>query len=276
LWNAGSTAKDSTQLQGGSLSATSPAAAYSGFEQWNAKDYLREYYSGVMPDERFALEFLVESMRVLGRVPLALDVGSGPCVHHAFPLVPTTDEVHLADFVAGNREEIGAWLRRSKDAHDWSAFAAETLRLETGKRPTAAQVRARQEKTRKRIRDVLPVDIRATDPLGPAGRKRYALVTAHYCAEAISTDKAVFRSNVHNIASLVAPGGTLILSACGAADHYKVGDRRFPCSMATPEDVLSAFQREGFAALDLRVRQTPAHTAQGYSSVIFARGVARS
>jgi hypothetical protein len=67
----------------------------------------------------------------------------------------------------------------------------------------------------------------------------------------------------------------LILSACAAADHYKVGDRRFPCSMATPEDVLAAFQREGFTAVDLRVRQTPAHTAQGYSSVIFARGVAR-
>jgi NNMT/PNMT/TEMT family len=257
------------------LSATSPAASYSGFEEWNAKDYLREYYSEVMPDERFALEFLVESMRSLDRVPLALDIGSGPCVHHAFPLVPKTQEVHLADFVPGNRDEIASWLERSAEAHDWTPFAAETLRLESGKRPTPAQVRARQAKARERIREVLPVDIRAADPLGPSGRRHYRLVTAHYCAEAISIDKAVFRSNVHNIASLVAPGGTLILSACGAADHYKVGDRRFPCSMATPEDVLAAFQGEGFAALDLRVRLTPAHTAQGYSSVIFARGVAR-
>jgi NNMT/PNMT/TEMT family len=256
------------------LSATSTATTYSGFDDWNAKDYLREYYSEVMADERFALEFLVESMRAIGRVSLALDVGSGPCVHHAFPLVPKVQEVHLADYVSSNRAEITAWVSRSRDAHDWTQFAAETLRLETGRRVTAAQVKARQEKTRQGIRQVLPVDIRAADPLGPTGRNRYALVTAHYCAEAISTDKAVFRSNVHNIASLVAPGGTLIVSACGAADHYKVGDRRFPCSMATPEDVLSAFEREGFAALDLRVRQTPAHTAQGYSSVIFARAVA--
>jgi hypothetical protein len=80
------------------------------------------------------------------------------------------------------------------------------------------------------------------------------------------------QSNIHNIASLVAPAGSLIVSACGAADHYKVGTRRFSSSRATPEDVLSALQREGFASIDLRVRLTPSHTSQGYSSVIFARG----
>jgi len=253
------------------LSAILTAPAYSDFDQWQAKDYLREYYAEVMADERFALEFLVDSMRALPRLPLALDVGSGPCVHHLFPLVPKVARVHLADFVAGNREEIRLWLERSAEAHDWSAFAAETLRLETGKRPTAAQVQARERKTRARIDQVLPADIRATDPLGPSGRARYPLVTAHYCAEAISREKAAFRSNIRNIASLVAPGGTLILSACGAADHYRVGTRSFPSSRATPEDVLAAVQDEGFGALDLRVRQTPAHTAQGYSSVIFAR-----
>jgi hypothetical protein len=257
------------------LSATSPAVSYSGFEEWNAKEYLREYYSEVMTDERFALEFLVESARALDRLPLALDVGSGPCVHHAFPLVTKVKEVHLADYVAHNRDEIGLWLARANGAHDWKPFAAETLRLESGKRPSAAQIRAREEKARAAIRDVLHADIRRDDPLGPAFRGRYPLVTAHYCAEAISTDKAVFASNVHNIASLVAPRGMLILSACGAADHYRVGERNFPCSQATPDDVLGAFQREGFGSLDLRVRLTPAHTAQGYSSVIFARGTRR-
>ena len=39
------------------------------------------------------------------------------------------------------------------------------------------------------------------------------------------------------------------------------------------EDLLAALQREGFPALDLRVRLTPSHTAQGYGRVLFARGV---
>jgi hypothetical protein len=254
------------------LNASSTATAYSDFDQWNAKDYLREYYSELMADERFALEFLVDSVRAMGRIPLALDVGCGPCVHHVFPLVPKVKEVHLADFVASNRDEIRLWLERSEQAHEWTAFAAETLRLETGKRPTAAQVRAREQKARSCISEVLSADIRAADPLGPAARGRYPLVTAHYCAEAISTEKAVFRSNVHNISSLVAQGGTLIVSACGAADRYKVGERHFPASRATAEDVLSALQREAFGSIDLRVRLTPSHTTQGYSSVIFARG----
>jgi hypothetical protein len=258
---------------GGDLSATAIAPAYSDFDHWNAKDYLREYYSELMADERFALEFLVESLRSMAAVPLALDVGCGPCVHHVFPLVPKVKQVDLADFVASNREEIRLWLERSREAHDWTAFAAETLRLESGKRPTPAQVRARQQKARSRIREVLAADIRAADPLGPSARARYPLVTAHYCAEAISTENAVFRLNIRNIGSLVAPGGTLIASVCGAADHYKVGERHFPSSRATPHDVLSALEGEGFGAIDLRVRRTPSHTAQGYSSVIFARGV---
>jgi NNMT/PNMT/TEMT family len=258
------------------VSGASSAPSYSGFDAWDAKAYLREYYSSVMPDERYALEFLVDSMRGVGDLPLALDIGSGPCVHHAFPLVPKVREIHLADYVAGNREELQLWMARSRQAHDWTAFAAETLRLEQGKRPTAAQVRAREQQARARVSQVLPTDIRSADPLGPSRRGTYPLVTAHYCAEAISTDKAVFRSNVHNIASLLAPGATLIVSVCGSADHYKVGERRFPCSMASPGDVLSAFQQEGLVSMDLRVRLTPAHTTQGYSSVIFARGTKSS
>jgi hypothetical protein len=248
-------------------------AVYSEFDEWSAKDYLSEYYSSVMADERFALEFLVDSMRAMPSVPLGLDIGCGPCVHHVFPLLPKVQEVHLADYVAGNREQIRIWLDRSHAAHDWRPFATETLRLERGSPASGAEVRTRETLARARITEVLPTDIRAADPLGPARRSCYPLVTAHYCAEAISTERAVFHSNVHNIASLVANGGTLILSCCGAANHYKVGKRDFPCSMATPEDLLEAFQREGFSTLDLRVRLTPAHTEQGYSRVLFARGV---
>jgi hypothetical protein len=246
------------------------AIAYSSFDDWNATDYLSEYYGEVLEDERHALQFLADSLRGLAPVERALDVGCGPCVHHCFPLVPYAREIHCADFVAGNRDAITRWIDDAPGAHDWRAFAAQTLVCEGGDAGPDAIAR-RQDDTRKRLTRVMPVDVRASDPLGPAARAGYALVTSHYCAEAISTDKAVFRDNMENLASLVSPGGVLITSACGAADFYKVGARNFPCSGVTPHEVLSALTALGFRDIDLRIRSTPTHAEQGYASVVFAR-----
>ena len=250
--------------------STSATIEYSRFEDWDAKDYLSEYYSEILEDERHALQFLVDSLRGLPQVDRALNVGCGPCVHHCFPLVPHAREIHCADFVAGNREAITRWIERRPGAHDWSVFAAHTLICEGGEAAPDA-VAQRQSATRERMTSVMPVDVRATDPLGPAARGSYALVTSHYCAEAISTDKAVFRENMKNLATLVSPGGILITSTCGAADFYKVGTRSFPCSGVSAQDVLSSLLLLGFRDIDLRIRSTPTHAEQGYASVVFAR-----
>jgi hypothetical protein len=250
--------------------SASTAIEYSSFEDWNATDYLSEYYSEILEDERHALQFLVDSLRGLPEVDCALDAGCGPCVHHCFPLVPYAREIHCADFVAGNREAIARWIEHRPGAHDWSRFAAHTLVCEGGDSGMGA-VSRRENETRQRLTKVLPVDVRASDPLGFAARGRYPLVTSHYCAEAISTDKAVFRDNMKNLASLVSPGGLLITSACGAADFYKVGERSFPCSGVTAQEVLSSLLVLGFRDIDLRIRSTPSHAEQGYASVVFAR-----
>jgi len=247
-----------------------PNIEYSKFEDWNASDYLSEYYGEILDDERHALQFLADALRDVAIVDRALDIGCGPCVHHCFPLTPHAREIHCADFVAGNRDAITRWIEDGNGAHDWRAFAVHTLACE-GVDAGADAVARRQHETRKRITAVLAADVRAADPLGAAAREGYALVTSHYCAEAISTDKSVFRDNMKNLASLVAPGGILITSTCGAADFYKVGDRHFPCSGVTAQDVLSSLSTLGFRDIDLRIRSTPAHTSQGYASVVFAR-----
>jgi len=83
----------------------------------------------------------------------------------------------------------------------------------------------------------------------------------------------VFRANMKNLASLVSPGGSLITSTCGAADFYKVGSRHFPCSGVTAREVLESLTALGFRDIDLRIRSTPAHTHQGYASVVFAKAI---
>ncbi len=249
---------------------------YSEWSDWEPKEYLSEYYATVMPDERYAMEFLVESLRGVPEADCALDFGAGPTVHHAFPLVTKAKEVHLAEFLPGNRDEIESWLRHDPDSHNWLSFAQETLKVEGNPHPTVIEALERERATRECVTRVVAADAGETDPLGPSMRGYYPLVTSHYCAEGATNDKATWRRYMRNIAGLVRAEGTLILSACGAADYYCIGERRFPCAGVNGHDLLDSLAENGFGDVTLRIRQVPDHSEQGYGSVLFACAVKRA
>lgn len=244
----------------------------SDYSQFQPQEYLREYYGEVMSDEHFAMQFLVEALARLEPVPVALEFGCGPTVHHALPMTPLSSEIHFADFLESNRQQVEKWLRDDDDAFDWRHFGVETLQLE-GESATEEGVRAREEALRQIATQVLPCDAFEADPLGADKRGFYPLVASHYCAEACTTSKDEWRAAMKNIISLVAPGGTLILSCCSSANAYAVGELLFPCAGVDEMDVLGSLRENGCTDIDLRVRQVPAQTEQGFSSVIFASAV---
>lgn len=252
---------------------TTSAIQYSGYSDWKPKDYLGEYYAQVMPDVRFTLEFLVESLREMPPISVALEFGCGPIVSYILPVVAKVQEIHMAEYLSSNRAELEKWLAGSDNAHDWRAFTLETLRLEGNSAPTTAEANTREQQARACITRVLPGDVTNADPLGPQMREFYPLVTAHYCAEAVSTSKETWRVYMQNIMSLVKPGGVLILSACGAGNFYRVGDRYFPCTKLNGQDVFASLCDNNFTNIDLRIRQVPDNSEQGFSNVIFARAV---
>ncbi len=253
--------------------STSTQTTVSDYSQWQPEEYLREYYGEVLPDEHFAMQFLVEAIARLEPVPVALEFGCGPTVHHALPMAPVAGEIHFADFLESNRVQVEKWLRSDDDAFNWRHFGRETLELEGNPAPTNEQITAREAMLRAKVTPVLFGDAFATDPLGASKRGFYPLVASHYCAEACTTDKSEWSQCMKNIISLVAPGGTLILSCCSSANAYAVGELFFPCAGVDETDVLASLRENGFTDIDLRVRQVPAQTEQGFSSVIFASAV---
>ncbi|MDZ8183856.1 MAG: guanitoxin biosynthesis pre-guanitoxin forming N-methyltransferase GntF [Nostoc sp. ChiSLP02] len=245
---------------------------YAEYTAWNPKDYLGEYYASIMDDEKFCLEFLVESLRRVSSVPVALDFGSGPIVSHILPLATKAAEIHVSEYLESNLSELQKWVKNQSDAFNWRQFTSEVLRLEGNLNPTQTDIENREQKIRQQITQLLPGDVRETNPLGLEKREFYPLVTAHYCAEGISPNRDSWRIYMSNIMSMVKPGGTLITSACGSGTFYRVADLYFPSTKLEPQDVLNCFWDNGFFDVDIRVRQLPECEA-GFFYVIFACGV---
>jgi len=254
------------------MTETDPGIEYASWSEWLPRDYLAEYYAEVMPDEQHALLFLHECLERLPEVPVALDYGCGPTVHHAVALVPKAREIYLADYLPDNLAEVQKWLDGAEDAYDWTTFTRHILRIEGVAAPSPSDVEAREQEARRRMTKLLCSDAGDDDPLAPEMRGRFPLVTAHYCAEGATDSKDTWSLYMRNIASLVSPRGALLVSACGAADYYAVGQKLFPCAGVNGHDVLACLEENGFGDIDLRVRRVPDHSAQGYSSVIFACG----
>lgn len=241
------------------------------FETWVPGDYLREYYSReVSPDERHAIRYFVEEQR--GRVPgPTLCFGSGPTLHHVFSAAPHTSALYLADYLPQNLDEIDKWLRRAPGAHDWRPFVQYTLLCELGREPTEAEVGARSELTRDRIAGLLPADAGLEDPLGRSFRGAFATVLSPFCADSATGDRGVWERYSRNIASLVAPGGRLLVSALRRCRQYRVGARHFPSANIDEADLQTVLLADfPESAVRVEVREVGEHADQGYSSILLA------
>ena len=107
---------------------------------WVPRAYLADYYRVVEPDERETIAFFVEAMKDAEAYEPVLFFGTGPTLHHVFLAAPMASEIHLADYLPANLEEIERWLIRDPAAHDWSAFVRYTLECEGVDSPTDEDV----------------------------------------------------------------------------------------------------------------------------------------
>jgi hypothetical protein len=246
---------------------------YASFDaDWRPREYLADYYALVEPDEIETIAYFVEAMkRVEPGRPILL-FGVGPTLHHVFLAAGKASELHLADYLPANLDEIRRWVARDPAAHDWSAFVRYTLQCEGIAAPTDADVERREDLTRARITRLLTADAALADPLGEPAR--YATVISAYCADSATADHATWATFMRHIGGLVEPGGTFITSALRSCRHYVVGGKRFPGADVDELDVRAVLARRFDAAVEART--VAGHAAQGYDGIVLATGRRRS
>ena len=246
---------------------------YDDWGEWDPRDYNKEYYSEVTLDGRYLMEWVVESVQLAPQAPLAIEFGAGPTVLHMLPLAAKAQEIHVAEYLEVNRQEIQRWLDKEPDVHDWGIFTEEFLRMEGNASPANEDVQRREELLRNRITRVMHGDAYLEDPVGPEGRGRYPIVLSLCCADSATNDKGTWKMFMKNISSLVAPGGMWIISACGEHSHYKVGDHVFPGACISGRDMLSCLLELGYRDVDVRMREVPDSSGQGFGCTILARAI---
>jgi NNMT/PNMT/TEMT family len=238
---------------------------YASFDtDWVPRDYLADYYRVVEPDERETIAYFADAMKDAAVGEAVLVFGTGPTLHHVFLAAPKASEIHLADYLPGNLEEIERWRTRDPAAHDWRAFVRYTLQCEGVSAPTDEDVARREELTRSKITRLLRVDARRPVPLD----QHYATVISAYCADSATDDRATWETLMANITGLVAADGLFLTAALRRCRSYVVGDKRFPSANVDEHDMRRVLA-PGFSPR-VQVRELQGHEAQGYSSVVLA------
>ncbi|MFZ5894587.1 MAG: guanitoxin biosynthesis pre-guanitoxin forming N-methyltransferase GntF [Myxococcota bacterium] len=241
------------------------------FTTWVPADYLREYYQRLDPDEHHAIRFFVEAQRDAPPGPV-LCFGSGPTLHHVFSAARHTSALYLADYLPRNLSEIDRWRRREPGAHDWRPFVRYTLECEFGRAATEAEVTAREELTRSRIAGLLHADASLQYPLGRDFHQYFATVLSPFCADSITSDRAVWATYSRNIASLVKPGGRFLTTALRNCQRYRVGPRYFPSANIDESHLRDVLEQDFLpASVRVEIAEVPELADHGYSAILLAR-----
>lgn len=242
---------------------------------WDAHRYLAEYYSRVEPTEHHTLRFVVEALKLLRPGALALEFGCGPTVHHLLPLAARVAEIHVADLLPDNIRIVRGWQTGAADAHDWSPFTRETLRLEGNSNPTAHHVFEREDLVRRRVTRALIGDARLEEPLGPAHSGRYDCVLSCFCADSATGSLAEWMRYTRNIASLLAPSGLLVLAALRQCKFYSVGGIQFPSPCIDERHVQLALDAAGFGRSGqvIEVAEVPDQREHGFECIVMASAI---
>ena len=229
--------------------------------EWNPREYLRQYYSqDFIPDDEEAIyqrliAYLQRRRRTFARV---LEFGCGPTVHHLTPLAPWADEIHLADYLPENLDEVKRWLREETEAFDWDINVRRALEIETGRTVTTEEIEARKQLIRRKVTALKPCDVRHAQPLGAI--EPYDLVFSAYCVDAATSDKNEWRQWMSHLLSLCATGGVVVLVSARNARQYQVMDKTFSFVHVDEADIAAALVAAGLDARHTQIEAVPIQT----------------
>ncbi|XP_038635549.1 nicotinamide N-methyltransferase-like [Scyliorhinus canicula] len=233
-----------------------------GYEKkFNSRIYLETYYISPVGEvlEKaflpFVLTNLVKAFSSGPKFHTLLEIGCGPCLHLALCASGHVEQIVVSDFASSNRREIELWLQNDPGAFDWSPIAKYVCELE-GDREKWTE---KEKKLRDSIKQVLKCDVHQTNPLDPVKLEPVDCLVTSLCLEAACKDKATYCAALRNIASLLKPGGVLILISVLNETYYIVDELKFSCLKFNQAFLESAMKEAGYEIDGFEIFVAPDH-----------------
>lgn len=244
----------------------------SDWSQWNARAYLEEYFQALGSEAEITTQFVSRELaHFKGKlISRALEFGAGPTIIGVLGLTPYVQEIHLADYLEKNLEEIELWLKDDPGAFNWDVVIAYTLTLE-GITPTATNIKKRAVELRERVTKVMKGDASLMHPISLS--LTYPLIISLYCADSATDSKDTWQRYMTNILNLLAPSGTILVAALRNCTFYTVGNHTFPSANINEDDLTDMFLSNNFSEQDVNIKviDIPERDSEGFTSIMLAR-----
>ncbi|MDP2789429.1 MAG: guanitoxin biosynthesis pre-guanitoxin forming N-methyltransferase GntF [bacterium] len=249
-------------------------------EQWNVKDYLKQYYTltKLSRDEVKLFQYIITFLKKFPKNHFEnfLDFGSGPVIHRLVPFAPYVRNIFLADYLQSNLKEINFWIKGRQETHDWDDQILHILQIEEEvnflkKNSYVKNLASRKRLIRSKVRNLYKGNIFNKKPIN--AKKQFSLLASFYCADSITSSKKQWKSAMQNMLNLVVPRGWVILSALRNTNKYKVGDTYFPSPNINEKDVVRILTENDFDSKTINVKIIPAHDwkTEGIKSLMVIR-----
>ncbi|MEI7469790.1 MAG: guanitoxin biosynthesis pre-guanitoxin forming N-methyltransferase GntF [Chloroflexota bacterium] len=238
------------------------------FNRWDAQQYLTDYYNNISQDELATLSFLCHEAKKIKNQPIALEFGSGPTIHHVLPIAPYVSELHMADYLSSNLNEIRKWKTKQREAHDWYKFTDYILSNDaTYVAHDQDQIAQREDLTRQKITHFYE--------LGLGKKNKYDVVISCYCADSATESRSDWYRYMSNIIGLLKKsGGFLLIAALRNCHSYRVGNNYFPSANINENDINILFSKNHIAkhSSTIKIAYVPETKSYGYDSIVLASG----
>ncbi|KAL5018092.1 hypothetical protein ScPMuIL_003814 [Solemya velum] len=193
-------------------------ADHTSKERTMTDNYLRDFDPRVYlenlrndPNEDTKFRFLLDNLhavfserRFSGK--RLLDLGSGPSIHSVISASSQFDEIYLSDYAPQNLSVLTDWWT-GKISH-MDHVIKHCLDLEHNSQ-TVAQ---RNQEMRQKIKGILQVDVRKSNPFSPNHLVPFDAIISSFCVDSATTSLEDYDNATSNIPAMLTENGTYIFT----------------------------------------------------------------
>ncbi|OWF42601.1 indolethylamine N-methyltransferase-like [Mizuhopecten yessoensis] len=182
-----------------------------------------------------------------------LDIGTGPTTKSLVTSCMYVDEMYLSDINQQNRGILTDWWKSDE------TLEPEMTDYILKKENASHSVDKRQNLMKKKIRGILPIDVRSENPLGKGDHpSQFDVITSWLCFGAAAQTAEAYCKVVQNVASLLKVGGHLIVMDFFNNEHYNVGNFKFLCASLSQDEIEHIFTICGFCIINITTKMIEA------------------